>query len=70
MLKDYDEIGRERFIFDGFVYRKNFKIKVSNLFNFILKNEIFDVVLFFFVGYGFVIIEGGVREGFLVISDV
>ncbi|MDE5100676.1 MAG: caspase family protein, partial [Trichodesmium sp. St16_bin4-tuft] len=68
--KDYDETGRERFISDGFVYRKNLKIKVSNLFNPISKNEIPDVALFFFAGHGFVTTEGGVREGFLVTSDV
>ncbi|MCH2049422.1 MAG: caspase family protein, partial [Trichodesmium sp. ALOHA_ZT_67] len=68
--KDYDETGRKRFIYDGFVERKNLQIKVSNLFNPISKNEIPDVALFFFAGHGFVTTEGGVREGFLVTSDV
>ena len=68
--KDYDETGRERFISHGLVNRKNLKKKISNLFNPISKNEIPDVALFFFAGHGHVTAEGGIREGFLVTSDV
>ena len=68
--KDYDETGRERFISHGLVNRKNLKKKISNLFNPISKNEIPDVALFFFAGHGHVTAKGGIREGFLVTSDV
>ena len=68
--KDYDETGRERFISNGKVKSKDLKTKISNLFNPISKNEIPDVALFFFAGHGKVITEGGIREGFLITSDV
>ena len=31
--KDYDETGRERFISDGFVNRKDLETRISDLFN-------------------------------------
>ncbi|MDE5121119.1 MAG: caspase family protein, partial [Trichodesmium sp. St19_bin1] len=68
--KDYDETGGERFIPDGKVQSEDLITKISNLFNPISKNEIPDVALFFFAGHGIVTTEGGIREGFLVTSNV
>ncbi|NEP95399.1 caspase family protein, partial [Okeania sp. SIO2F5] len=68
--KGYDEEGKERFISDGIVKINDLQQAIINLFNPPIKNEVPDVALLFFAGHGYVTTKGGIREGFLVTSDV
>ncbi|WP_287527854.1 caspase family protein [Okeania sp. SIO2C2] len=68
--KGYNEEGKERFISDGIVKINDLQQAIINLFNPPIKNEVPDVALLFFAGHGYVTTKGGIREGFLVTSDV